>query len=307
MKPRPKFVSAYEFSKAKGAFVNTATQRTMTGLVPFLTKHMWPHYSYRAAQVHAERKKKPAAARLKHADLGKATKALGKRVMTQLAAICAQIRQHKMPLSEWASSMTMVRHAKRVRAANKLKKTEARQTILSTIGKTLKAAKVPKAVRELQARINPYTALVIDKLVEMKLDLLAVDLPVGSADLRLATAVDLVCRSADEKEKETLITLVEVKCGFDSHVDKDTGHMLRGPVPELPDSPENQHQMQLLFSWLLFYNNFPAEAAEARAVVVRVARSDTHVDPLPDRLRAAANEMLQWVSQLRAGNNKIAG
>ena len=87
----------------------------------------------------------------------------------------------------------------------------------------------------------PHTKRILKALHDMRLVPIDSQVVVCNELLRLGTAVDLVCRHEGNKK----ITIIEIKCGYETYIHHHTIHNMSEPFTAMNDSPANQHQLQL--------------------------------------------------------------
>ncbi len=97
--------------------------------------------------------------------------------------------------------------------------------------------------------------------------------PVGCASLRLATAIDILC-----KDKHGKYSLVENKHGYASYVDDSSGQMA-APLSTHNNSPANQFQVQLALTQFLFKTSYPHKQLGS-SYIIRHHAQGVEVEPL---------------------------
>lgn len=108
----------------------------------------------------------------------------------------------------------------------------------------------------------------------------------------VGTLVDLVLMDTRGR-----LLVVELKCGFGGHYDAASGRM-RAPFAEAPDSPRNQHLLQVAFSAHMFKQTFP-ELGSPRAAIVRVVDGGVEKTPLPRALANAVGDAMKKLKRLK--------
>ena len=105
----------------------------------------------------------------------------------------------------------------------------------------------------------------------------------------LATAVDVVCWRGER------LWLVEVKAGWDSNhtYDEWCGPMRGLGRSSLPDSPRNQHMLQLLVTRALFCSTFNLPPTRVEAAVARVSADGVRFQRLPEATGALEARVMQ--------------
>ena len=135
-------------------------------------------------------------------------------------------------------------------------------------------------LRHLQHNSNLYTRRFLRELANRQLVPVASQLCVGSLDARLGTAVDVVCALSTGVQRlpegrwllrpGATVVLLELKCGWEQTYQRYCGRM-KAPLAHLTDSPEHQHQLQLLLTRILFERTYRGRGhAVSSAAVVRV-------------------------------------
>ena len=76
---------------------------------------------------------------------------------------------------------------------------------------------------------------------------IAAQFPVGCEQVRLATKIDLLC-----KTMQGTLVVVELKCGFDTYFDVQTQGNMKQPFQDIPMSCRNMSYLQLSFTTFLF-------------------------------------------------------
>ncbi len=112
---------------------------------------------------------------------------------------------------------------------------------------------------------------------------------VSDATANVGTLVDLVLMDGAGR-----LLVIELKCGFGGHYDAASGRLC-APFGPAPDSPRNQHLLQVAFTAHMFGLTFP-ELGAPRALVVRVVDRGVETTPLP---RALARGVAGGMRKLR--------
>ncbi len=99
---------------------------------------------------------------------------------------------------------------------------------------------------------------------------------VGSPAHKVATSIDMVCEHRYKcypKTKQKLIGTVEVKTGYETTWDSDTGQKLLKPLQELRDTPRNKAHLQALCGAVLYKHTFGMKHGEPVPLVIRVCKA----------------------------------
>jgi hypothetical protein len=139
---------------------------------------------------------------------------------------------------------------------------------------------------------HPFTAKLASGMSHMGLYPVAGQVVVEDEATRIGTACDLVC--IDIRDGGTVI--VEVKCGFDGYLDAKCGNM-RHECHMLPDSPRQQHQVQLALTTALFSRTYGLKPA--RAFVLRACDEGVHFYRLRSTVLGLAPAMLLRMAATR--------
>jgi len=139
---------------------------------------------------------------------------------------------------------------------------------------------------------HPFTAKLASGMSHMGLYPVAGQVVVEDEATRIGTACDLVC--IDTRDGGTVI--VEVKCGFDGYLDAKCGNM-RYECGMLPDSPRQQHQVQLALTTALFSRTYGLRPA--RAFVLRACDEGVHFSRLRSGVLKLAPAMLLRMAATR--------
>lgn len=98
-----------------------------------------------------------------------------------------------------------------------------------------------KSIVRLCKRKNPYLRMYLNWLKQKRVIPIASEYVVGIPDMELGTKVDNIVMNIDTKEHSP----VEFKCGYEGYMFKSTVHAMNAPFNKLPDYPNNQHQLQV--------------------------------------------------------------
>lgn len=164
------------------------------------------------------------------------------------------------------------------------------------------AAGDQRGMMSLQKNMHCYTRSVILALKNMGLKPFKCQVRVGSAALRLGTAVDIVCRrfgnqriqdltSDAKKVKESKfkgrngVVIIELKCGYKDRYTSGT-KMMVDECASLVNTPLNQHQLQLLATCKLFEITYGTSYYIEDAFVIRVDANGLYLYRLQDEIRA---------------------
>lgn len=143
------------------------------------------------------------------------------------------------------------------------------------------------------AKLEPYAAAALRCLLDNSWIPVACQLPVGSADHGLATAVDVVCKHATDASR---VADIEVKTGYDRSWNADTGQCLQRPLEALKDSYRNKAHLQIACTALLHKASTRAKKLP-EMYVLRVCRTQgASLEPIEpkirDQLQAVANRLV---------------
>ena len=107
---------------------------------------------------------------------------------------------------------------------------------------------------------------------------------VWSARMNVATPLDLLCLNTDTDE----LVDVQIKRGYNGYYEKHTKTPMSMPFQMLNDSPYYQHQIQILYEWIMMRESFVGpKKVEMDAVVLRVDNEGVTKYPL-------ARELMAW-------------
>lgn len=116
----------------------------------------------------------------------------------------------------------------------------------------------------------------------------------------LASAIDLLCTYVDKETGRLMLSVVEIKCGFENDFLLATGP-LRAP-PSLSarynNSPLTQAYLQLAFYRQMVQHAYPGVPIGV-CYVAKVGTRDTTLYPLPNDIIGAANDLVAHVAATR--------
>lgn len=142
-------------------------------------------------------------------------------------------------------------------------------------------------------KLEPHTAAGIRCLLDHNWVPVACQVPVGSAQHRLATALDVQCRHATDPAR---FADVEVKTGYDSTWQAHTNQRLNKPLEALWDTDQNKAHLQLACTALLHKATTGAKKLNEMYVLRISGRSGAKLEPLLDSVRnslqAVANQLV---------------
>jgi hypothetical protein len=118
-----------------------------------------------------------------------------------------------------------------------------------------------------QVTMHDYTRRFLAHVNAQQWEPVGCQVPCGSVEAKVATAVDMVCSS---KRDGGRLVLIELKCGFERYIDRYSGHMC-SPFQASTDCPRNQFQVQLMITRALFVSTYP-NGKNVGCVIVRVTR-----------------------------------
>jgi hypothetical protein len=130
--------------------------------------------------------------------------------------------------------------------------------------------------------LHARTVRVLARIVAMKWEPIACQVPVNSPESRVATFVDMLCWDKATRR----YVLAEIKTGFATGYKIASGPM-SAPLQAHDDSPYHQHQLQALATRLLFMHTYKCKPAEVVSCVLRVDATCSDIAPTPS-----------WVSTL---------
>jgi hypothetical protein len=270
----------------KGCYRSKFTGRVVPGITKDLRAVFFPEYTQEKATKSTKLLNLAAVPKGSGADparrYGKQSAARagmlrGKGVGDQLAKVHAACKKHKITLRDFVDKALIARALKskltaagvladkssksRSKAAVQRRKQVPQQMPLRTDGTV--ARPYPAEVVNLMKRLRPFTMHLLQYLRDQKLQIAAVELLVGDVkSLNRCTGIDVLLWDADRKG----YLLTEVKCGFGQAHAMHTGNLLKAPfdAPDarddngqpLYDSPENQHQLQMMLTEVLTRQTF---------------------------------------------------
>ena len=240
----PKFKLPVHFSTKFKAFVFKGSP--LPGLHPTLKSVFYKNYSYnKATQGPTTPAAKGKITRLKPG------KKAGILVDNELKKTVQLLVKYNLPTSVFTSHDHQIKHA--VKISDQLTDRD-------------------KAM--LKKKLSNGTTRLWQTLIKYNLTPEAAQVAVGSKELRMATACDLVCRDSLNRK-----VIVEIKTGFATYYHLHTGHFLTGVTPAQTDSPFNQHQLQLMMSIELYRRTFPLSVV-AQGIIMKVDCLGVDVIPL---------------------------
>jgi hypothetical protein len=246
-----------KYDTKRRAYIFVRESVVARGLLPVLKAEFYPTYEKKLAKHGPAIDAKEKKAKVKGGGRGKAKsrgKSYGRLIDQQVTRGC----------------IVMQRHALDVRM---LLSAELKEFKLVPNG-----AAIAKDIKGFRARAEPATTNLFSTMHSMHLHPIATQYGVGSHALRVATQVDVVCKSTQTGE----LVPIEVKTGFMDGA-KHTGHSMRAPFTKHTNCPFNQFQLQLLGTTMLL-NTTLANAGMVqsvkRAYIMRASAGMVKVIPL---------------------------
>lgn len=117
-----------------------------------------------------------------------------------------------------------------------------------------------------QSKCHPTTWRFFSSLRERGLRPIKAQVVVGSKEINVATRMDVLCMDNDSKTPGYVV--LELKTGYLHYYDRHTGNTMPAPLEVLPDSPYNQHQLQVGMTRWLFEKTYPRSQVKNAFVVV---------------------------------------
>lgn len=158
-----------------------------------------------------------------------------------------------------------------------------------TYAEKLRYQLTTKAHSLLKQKLAPAVYKIWQTCIKLKLTPSACQVNVGSTDLRLGSAVDLVCKDAQGR-----VVIVEIKTGFMKYLFLHTSKPMNVIQPPINDSVFHQHQLQLLLTYQLYRTTFP-DAKMGAAFIFRIDALGCDVFPLIAAIRSNACRIFKAV------------
>lgn len=142
---------------------------------------------------------------------------------------------------------------------------------------------------------HPYTLRIIGALGRLGLVGVATQVPVCDPSLRIATAVDLLCR---HRATGTWV-VCEIKCGFNGTVNEDATGQMREPLAQVTNCPRNQHQLQLACTESMLMRQQSSSfrrLGRFQSCVIRAGDDGVHFEKLEDWARRAVPQVMREIA-----------
>lgn len=160
-----------------------------------------------------------------------------------------------------------------------------------------------QALSGFRVTMHRYTRMLLEALVVKQWHPLRCQVNCGSADARLGTAVDLVCRDESDARRRGRghDVLVEIKCGYVHYLHRYVD-MMKPPYAHLPDSSFFQIQLQMAFTRILYMRTYRQRCVSGvHALMVH----DGGVMCFPLKAKVKASDSEGW-KQLVATHRTLA-
>jgi len=145
-----------------------------------------------------------------------------------------------------------------------------------------------KDCKSLKKKLSVGVNRIFQSLLTVNLKPVSTQTIVGCSILKVATAVDLVC-----KDLQGRVVIVEIKTGFMHYYRRFRGYM-NVLTPSVTDCPYHQHQLQLLLTYQLYRSTFPSHKM-GNAFVIRVDAIGVDILPLCDVVKNNASRIFSAV------------
>jgi hypothetical protein len=155
---------------------------------------------------------------------------------------------------------------------------------------------IPKEIRDnatarnrimnLRRSLHKHTRAIIQALHKMHLVPIEAQVPVCNEVIRIGTAADLVCKNTQTGR----LTIIEVKCGYDSYYLLHTIHNMSPPFGHINDSPHNQHQIQLGLTMSMFCRVFDTRMPDIDGFVVHSHTGGVSLYPIAGWMKQSISE-----------------
>lgn len=142
-------------------------------------------------------------------------------------------------------------------------------------------------IQTLRGTLNKHTREIIRVLALRDLRPIQSQVVVCHEELRVGTAVDLVCRH----NKSGRIVIIEIKTGYDGYYFHHTVHNMLSPFTKLNDSPHNQHMVQLALTLAMYARVYGFKVQNLEAYVIRSHAGGVTVYPLATWARMAVPDI----------------
>ena len=150
-------------------------------------------------------------------------------------------------------------------------------------------AKLKRSLLGRKETIHRLTRMILETLVRKKWEPLRCQVPCGSSDARLGTAVDLVCCNNGPNGQGGDV-LIELKCGYLHYLHKHVEKM-RAPYRSVPDSPFWQIQLQMAYTRILYMRTYAKRRVTQTCAIVVYANK---VYTIPLRLKTRGFDAEGW-------------
>lgn len=241
----------YKETESKG-------ETNMHGLLKKLETLYYPTYSYELARHGGTDDEKKTSRPTKYKGL-----AYGSFIDKQIRLVIEFVIKKKLTIDAFLS---------RSDSLKKRKSSGFTPELLKELNQTRRRLKLKRGLSENEEdmihKIAPFTRRVLVSMRLMKLQPLAAQVPVGSKEGRIGTAIDVLCTKRGPDGTLHLV-VCEIKTGYEGVYEKHTNSNMKAPFGDSTDSPLRQHQLQLLATSMLFLNRFP-QVSHVDAIILRV-------------------------------------
>lgn len=142
--------------------------------------------------------------------------------------------------------------------------------------------------RTKEVKFSSDTVKIWAALDKLSLRPVASQVPVWSEKMNITTKLDLLCLNT---ENHNLVN-VQIKRGYNGYYEKHTKTPMSPPFSMLNDSPFYQHQLQILYEWLMMQHSFTGpKHVVMTAMVLRVDNDGVSSYPLTERMLTALGQL----------------